>query len=119
MYEKIPELNRASFPCAFDSFCEHYKQDLTDMWPVVNKEDGITLSEIRNKLIHGDPFTLIQESCLLSAMIQLKWIAERMILSVLGWPIEKSQVSKEVFKKMTSSVSWQEKRRILSENNRA
>lgn len=118
VYEKIPELNRASFPCTFDSFCEHYKLDMNDMWPVANKEDGVTLSEIRNKLIHGDPFTPIQESCLLSAMIQLKWITERMILSVFGWPIEKSQVSKDVFEKMNSSDSWQEKRRILTENNR-
>jgi len=117
IYEKLPELNRVSFATAFKSFCEHYHIELSDLWPVVDRKDGISLSDIRNKLIHGDSFGRRQERALMSAAEHLGWIVERSLLRVLDWPIAKSKVSKEfLLKNFTMANEWIEDRKILSDH---
>jgi len=116
IYDKLPELIRVSFPAAFDSFCESYKLDLTDLWPVADRENGISLSDIRNKLVHGDTFARMQQRALMSAGEHLRWIVERGLLSVLGWSYLKSKVS-ELFlaRNMAMYKGWDEDRKILSQ----
>jgi hypothetical protein len=46
-------------------------------------------------LIHGDPFLKRPPEALACASAHLGWVVERMLLSVLGWPIERSNVSQE------------------------
>jgi hypothetical protein len=108
IYEKMPELNRISFSSALKTFSTTYKVDLSDLWPLVDRTDGIPLSEIRNRLIHGDVFSLHQERAMASACIHLRLILERMILSVLGWPVSESRAS---FYNVERLVEWRDDRK--------
>lgn len=117
--ELIGQLNRVPFRTAFDGFCRHFDVDVIDLWPVVDRKDGVSLADVRNRLIHGDSFNPLQERALISAKEQLRWVVERSVLSVLGWQVRKSKVSKEYLSKMTMYKEWREGRKILSELDEA
>jgi hypothetical protein len=111
IYEKVPELNRFPFSYGFKKFCEHYSLDLSDLWPVVGKHAEWPLTEIRHRLVHGDPFRKRPPEALACAVVHLGWVVERMILSVLGWPIERSNVSRETLGRASNyHQSWQAER---------
>lgn len=93
IYEKMPELNRIAFSTAFKKLCSDYNIDLSGLWPVIDRKNGVTLSDIRNRLIHGDVLSLQEERSLVWAGLNLRWILERLILSILEWPIVDSRVS--------------------------
>ncbi len=119
LYQKISDLNRISFSTAFKSFCDSYLICLDDLWPVCDHEKGISLSEIRHRLIHGDYFTYTEECALISAKENLQWILERAILSILGWPISKSFVSPPLLEvKVSYYKTWNEDRKILNKKDR-
>jgi hypothetical protein len=116
IYEKLPELNRISFANAFSDFCLRYNIDIHDLWPVVDQKEGISLSSIRSKLIHGDPLIPLQLGALVCANEHLRWIVERSILSVLGWPVSESRVSEHFLSRnMAMYRNWNEDRMILSQ----
>ncbi len=115
VYEKLLELNRVSFSSAFDRFCQHFNVDLSDLWPVVDLKDGISLADIRNKLIHGDILNPLEGRALISAKENLRWVVERSLLSVLGWHVANSKVSKEYVSKMKMYKKWREARKILTQ----
>lgn len=115
IYEKLPELNRVSFSSAFKNFCAHYGVDLHDLWDVVGRRRGVPLSEIRNKLVHGDDFSHDQYGALISATDHLRWTVERMILAVLGWNPTRSEVSVEkLARQIAGRDDWQRERQKLS-----
>lgn len=114
LYEKLPELNRVSFGTVFQRFCETYGVDLRDLWPVVGDSSGISLSDIRNKLVHGEHFPQAHLVPLIMAENHLRWVVERVILGFLGWPVDRSQVSSSSLTGMNSYLHWHESRRILS-----
>jgi hypothetical protein len=91
--EKIRELNRVAFSTAFRKICSDYKIDLEDLWPVIEGKNMMTLSDIRNRLIHGDIFSLPEENSLVWANLHLRMTLERMILAILEWPVLESRVS--------------------------
>lgn len=93
IYSKLGELNRISLREAFDMFCTAYHIDLADLWPVFGNKEIAGLVEIRNKLIHGDPFPFELYSGLVTAKFHLEVILERMLLRVLGWNINNSKVN--------------------------
>lgn len=95
IYEKVPELNRFPVSTVFRKFCEHHSLDLTDLWPVTGKHADWPLMEIRHRLVHGDPFRSRPAEALACAQAHLSWVVERMLLCVLGWPIERSNVRAE------------------------
>lgn len=95
IYEKVPELNRFPVSTIFKKFCEHHSLDLSDLWPVVGKHADWPLMEIRHRLVHGDPFQSRPAEALACAQAHLGWVVERMLLCVLGWPIERSSVSRD------------------------
>jgi len=98
VYQKLPELNRVAFGTAFRLCIESLANaglNVSDLWPVVGHERGTPLADLRNKLSHGVLFTPPQISALIGAQMHLRWCVERMILALLGWPIEKSNVSRE------------------------
>jgi hypothetical protein len=113
IYEKLPELNRISFPTAFRELCENYEVDLSDLWPVVERSGGMPLSGIRDKLVHGDTFSPLEYDAVITANEHLKWTLERLILSVLGWPPTKSKVSKNFLPIMTCYKSLENDRKLL------
>lgn len=111
IYEKVPELNRLPFSHVFQKFCTHHSLDLTDLWPVVGKHAEWPLTEIRHRLIHGDPFRKRPPEALACAGAHLSWVVERMILCTLGWPIARSNVSRENLRRISIYYeSWQAQR---------
>lgn len=116
VYDKLKELNRTPFLTAFNAFCKKYDIDLSDLWPVIDRKDGVSLSDIRHKLIHGDSFNLRELDALMYASIHLRWTVERSILSILGWPIEDSKVSEGfLHRNMYPHKDWIEHRKILTD----
>jgi len=85
---KLPELNRISLREAFDLFCKEYCLELNDLWPVFKDSKGVGLSDIRNKLIHGDPYPEGLDGAIITALDHLKFVLERAIVRVLSWEIE-------------------------------
>jgi len=92
VYQKISELNRPSFKMILDDFCNEYSLDLKDLWSITESNQGISLTQIRNKLIHGDALNFNQHKSLIIAYEHLKTVVERMILKILEWDISKTRV---------------------------
>jgi hypothetical protein len=95
IYEKTRELNRLPFSRVFARFCERRGVELSDLWPLAGRLDAWPLLEIRHRLVHGDAFARRPEAALHCAALHLRWTTERMLLAVLGWPVERSNVSPE------------------------
>lgn len=93
IYKKLGELNRVSLQEAFELFCQKYEIDLFDLWPVFGDKKIAGLAEIRNKIIHGDPFPFELYGALVTAKFHLEFVLERMLLRVLGWDISNSKVN--------------------------
>ncbi len=100
--EKLPELNRISLRYAFEQFCLKYKIDLSDLWPIYDSSNKLSLSNIRNQLIHGD--TLPSELDLWVAHGSLRFSMERILISILGWPVSKTEVNKDFLRQ--HSMVW-------------
>jgi hypothetical protein len=114
MKQKLSELNRVSLGAAFEEFCKHYSVHLTDLWPVVKSDSGMSLNDVRNKLVHGEHFGPDQYEALNFAELHLRWTVERMVLSVLNWPIDKSRVSPESLQGWIAYKEWKTKQASLS-----
>ena len=115
IYEKISELNRVSFSSAFNNLCNSVY--LEDLWPVVKKTKEISLSDIRNKLVHGDTyFNHLEQKALATAEKHLRWTVERLILSALGWDISESNVSRDSLytRVIPCYEEWKTDQKILS-----
>lgn len=93
IYNKLGELNRISLKEAFDIFCQKYGIYLSDLWPVFGENGNVGLVEIRNKLIHGDPFSTDLIDALVVANDHLQFTLERVIVRVLGWDIAETNVA--------------------------
>ncbi len=93
IYSKLCELNRTSLRETFEIFCQHHKIDLSDLWTVFGEKGTAGLSDIRNNLIHGDPFPQELLGALVVANEHLKYILERALIRVLGWDVEKTKVN--------------------------
>lgn len=114
MKAKLSELNRVPFNEAFNQFCEYYSIDLEDLWPVTKTDKGVSLSQLRNKLVHGEHFDRRHYRALINAREHVAWTLERMILGILGWPVERSKVSASYLKEMYPHQIWHEDQRALS-----
>jgi hypothetical protein len=109
MYEKIPELNRVAFGTVFKLFCDFYQVDIEDLWPLLDGKSLVSLSTIRNKIIHGERFEKEKEyEALMYAKINLQWILERCILRVLDWDIERSRVHPLALTIYFAQSKWKE-----------
>jgi hypothetical protein len=93
IYRKFGELNRVSLGKAFDVFCQKYAIDLEELWPVFGNKEIVGLADIRNRLIHGDPFPHDLFGTLIVAKEHLKYTLERVIVRVLGWDVGETKVS--------------------------
>lgn len=94
IYSKLEELNRVSLREAFELFCNNYSINLLDLWPVFGEKGGkVGLAEIRNRIIHGDPFCHDMIDPLIAAKKHLEYVLERVLSRVLQWQIEDTKVS--------------------------
>lgn len=112
--QKLSELNRVSFGTAFDAFCKHYSVKSDDLWPVVKSNSGASLADIRNKLVHGEHFGPDQYDALIFAELHLRWTVERMIMSVLKWQPDKSNVSPQFLSGWIAYKEWETKQPAVS-----
>ncbi len=95
IYGKLEELRRVSFATAFQRFCGDQHVNVDDLWPVIGKRGDMSLSEIRNHIVHGSALKWSQWLALGDARDHLRWTVERMLLALFGWPVEKSKVRPE------------------------
>jgi hypothetical protein len=92
MYEKLPELNRVAFTTALSRLLSKHSVELSDLWPLVSAgPNAISLSDIRNRLVHGDEINREERSAMVIALAHLRWTAERLALATLRWPIDRSR----------------------------
>ena len=98
MYRKLNELNRVSLREAFDLFCKKYSIDLTDLWPVFGENYLVGLVDIRNKLIHGDPFPHDMFGSLIVAKEHLLYVLERVLIRILKWNVAETKIRPEYLK---------------------
>ncbi len=80
--------------------------DNSDLWPVFG--EGLSLSRIRNKLIHG--ILSGDETFLSFARIHLKWIVERCLLAIIGWVGRgnNSNVDSDTLRKYNPYREWKQ-----------
>jgi hypothetical protein len=88
-------LRRISFNTAFGRFCSTFGVPTEDLWPMTTQRGDVGLVDIRNRVVHGSVFDHRQFSALATAAEHLDWLLERMLLRVLGWPLDRSNVSGE------------------------
>jgi hypothetical protein len=79
-----------------------HKVDLTDLWPLVDSSSGTSLAQIRNRSIHGEYLDTASYRALTYALQNLRWTLERMLLSVLSWPLGNTNVSKSFLPHLTT-----------------
>ncbi|MBC7964256.1 MAG: hypothetical protein H7Y05_15090 [Steroidobacteraceae bacterium] len=92
LYENIPGLFHISLKRATEAFVETYKIRLDDVWPLFDTSTGWSLLNIRNKIVHGEHFSEGEWFDLMEAKMSLRVIAERFLLSMLGWDYQKTRV---------------------------
>lgn len=113
VYDKLTELNRISFGAALNEFCNEYNLKLDDLWPVLGKTQDMPLSQIRNKIVHGDSF-VERGGGLHSARENLRWCVERMVLAVLGWPVEDSRAGVQYLANARLTMyDWKAHRQVM------
>jgi hypothetical protein len=115
IYSGLRSLNRAPVGAALRALCEQYRVDLSDLWPVTDDGNGITLAQIRNKLIHGYFIGPEFERSLWIARVHLEWIVERLLLAVLGWDGRRhSRVGFMALKIFAPYHNWKQARQELT-----
>lgn len=112
LYEKGGELNRISFGTAFRAFCAAPEHSVVgnDLWPITGPR---SLSLLRNELVHGETFSPMRQGALGTASFHLLWWLERMVLSLMNWPQDRSMVAPRFLRELTTYMDWKEDQRIL------
>lgn len=114
--EKLGELNRVSLASAFRELTASLAEDgldLSDLWPVTGEEDGVSLSGVRNRLVHGHVHEEEKSQALFVACFHLRWCVERLILAILNWPVERSLVGR-FLKNIVPYNNWKSSQKALS-----
>ena len=106
MYGKLDELNRISLRIVFEKFCSEYNIDVSDLWPLYRAGNIIGLSDIRNKLIHGDRISNEFIKMLSEAKSSLQYMIERILLTIMGYPVNSSDVSKRLLLQDRYRLNW-------------
>lgn len=86
-------LKRPQIRTLYEKFMKKFAPDFSDLWPLLSKSSGPSLSDIRNAAVHGEVFTESDWQALSYAGQNLQWLLERIILISLGWDFHTSAVS--------------------------
>lgn len=114
---KVSELRRVPFRAAADSLCEEYSIRLDDLWPLHGPLPEVSLTEIRNRIVHGGTFDQPQHRALIGAGEHMRWTVERVLLGVLGWPVERSNVRNAFLQNFTMMTELGADRDAMKEPN--
>jgi hypothetical protein len=101
--DKLTELNNVSLAAAYLAFCQEYRLEISDLWPMFGDESGLGLAKIRNYIVHGEGYPIDAFPSLMIANQHLKWLLQRMLLALIQWPLEKTTVHPD---KLASWCYW-------------
>lgn len=105
---KVDELRRVPFRAAFESLCSEYNVVIDDLWPMFSRAPEISLTEMRNRIVHGRGISGSQRGPLWGAEQHMRWTVERVLLAVLRWPIERSRLRPEFLaRNLTAMIDLQ------------
>jgi hypothetical protein len=105
IYNKLGELNRISLREAYDAFTQELNIKTDDLWPLFGNSNTIGLSDIRNRLVHGDYFPHRFVDALSIANEHLQYLLERFILATLKWDVAKSHVNPRFLKSHLTALN--------------
>jgi hypothetical protein len=90
--DNLSGLARVSLKTALEKCASAFEIELADCWPIFEtpSSGGISLSKIRNMLVHGSDFSEPAWDCIADAGISLRVIAQRFLLRILGWDHQQS-----------------------------
>ncbi|MBI2818732.1 MAG: hypothetical protein HYX73_02025 [Acidobacteria bacterium] len=118
IYSKLRDLNRIAFGTAFKETASELEKsgfDIGDLWPVSDRSEGTSLTDIRDRLVHGISFTQPEEfHGLFVAGNHLQWCVERMLLAYLGWPAGRSLASRGSLMRWVPYADWKTARASMS-----
>lgn len=112
MYGNLDALRRIPLRIVFETFCSEYNIDVSDLWPLYRAGNIIGLSDIRNKLIHGDKISYDYIKMLSEAEDSLHYMIERILLTIMGYPVENSDVSKSTLSHDPYRLNWTDEEQI-------
>jgi len=84
------------------------------LWPLVERQAGPPLNDLRNAIVHGEAFSEQEWLALSYAGEHLRWHLERIILVALGWDVEKSAVSNGALRLFYAHQDWKKERDKLT-----
>ena len=90
----------------YRKFVAIHPQIFDGLWPLVDRQAGPPLNDLRNAIAHGEAFSEQEWTALSYAGEHLRWHLERIILAALGWDVEKSTVSKRALTLFTACRDW-------------
>ena len=94
VYNALEGVNRVPLRFAYSRFCAALTLETEDLWPLLDEENGPSLSQIRNALIHGAGLPwLTHADGLMAAKEHLHWLLERAVLAIVGWSLGKAEVN--------------------------
>lgn len=64
-----------------------------DLWPMIATGDTVSLYVVRNRLSHGAVVPEDQIDAVWDASHHLEWLLERLIIAILEWPLEETDLS--------------------------
>jgi hypothetical protein len=77
-----------------NKFIAKFGDHLTDLWPLLwDPKGGVSLSDLRNAIAHGDTFSEEDFLALSYASENLTWTLQRILLLALNWQIDDSYAS--------------------------
>jgi hypothetical protein len=97
---------RVSIKKLFSLFVQSRQIELGDLWPLFDETNGASLYKIRNAIAHGEYLPPQKVLAISYAAENLSWTLERMLLCVLGWPLEKSKVRPESLRTWLGAIDW-------------
>jgi len=100
--EKIDELNRPSIKNVTTIFFNEINIITSDLWPLFDSIETTGLSTLRNKIIHGDTLPKEAFEHLIAACEHARVYIQRIILNLLHWDLDKSNISVSAASKFNS-----------------
>lgn len=105
LYRKLDELNRVSLAESYADFIRHVRVDVSDLWPVFDCSGGVSLYQLRNWLSHGERLPLAAQENLWVALEHLCWTLERIVLVLLEWSVERSEVRARLLRTYATAMA--------------
>jgi hypothetical protein len=106
--------NRPRIGNLYRAFLKAHPNAFSGLWPLIDRQDGPPLNDLRNAVVHGEAFSEQEWTALSYAGEHLRWHLERIILFALGWDIEKSAVSTSALGLFTAYQRWKQERDKLA-----